>query len=98
MRRAKAAQEAEKKDQAPDKGEESKDKEDDQKSTPYHLVDRKAGSGPKRIGQYLELGEDIYSLFFVSTMHPDYIYYYHTFAEGNDENPNFPDDLHKDLA
>ena len=46
------------------------------KQTKYKDYKREIGSGPLRIGNSIQLDEDIYSLFFVSTMHPDYIYYY----------------------
>ena len=50
---------------------------------------RDAGSGPIRLENILELEEDIYSLFFVSTMHPDYIYYYHEFVDENKADADF---------
>jgi ABC-type Fe3+-hydroxamate transport system substrate-binding protein len=42
----------------------------------YKTRTRAAGSGPIRVGTYMSLGEDIWSIFYVSTMHPDYIYYF----------------------
>ena len=55
----------------------------------YKLRGRDAGSGPVRLENILELEEDIYSLFFVSTMHPDYIYYYHEFVDENKADADF---------
>lgn len=53
------------------------------------MKDRDPGSGPVRLENILELGEDIYSLFFVSTMHADYIYYYHEFVDENEADADF---------
>ena len=42
----------------------------------YMLMDRDTGSGPRRIGLRLQLGEDLYSMFFASTLDPKYVYYH----------------------
>ena len=55
----------------------------------YKLRARDAGTGPIRLENILELGEDIYSLFFVSTMHSDYIYYYHEFVDEKEADADF---------
>lgn len=39
-------------------------------------MDRDTGSGPRRIGLRLQLGEDLYSMFFASTLDPKYVYYH----------------------
>ena len=42
----------------------------------YREKKRKPGTGPARIGQSIILNEGIYSMFFISTMHPAYLHYY----------------------
>ena len=44
------------------------------------------GSGPLRIGQSLELGEDLYSMFFASTLNPKYVYYHKDVVQWDVEN------------
>ena len=52
---------------------------------PYHKFARPPGTGPSRIDTTLVLNDDIYSQYFVSTMHSDYIYYHTEFAVAGDE-------------
>lgn len=39
-------------------------------------IERPAGSGSKRIGTKMIVGEDIYSMFYMSTFRPEFIYYH----------------------
>lgn len=45
---------------------------------------RDSGSGPCRLGKKLEMSEDLYSMFFVSNLNHEYIYY-HLNADKIDE-------------
>lgn len=62
----------------PDDSEDDSDEEEN-----YREKKREPGAGPARIGQSIILNEDIYSMFFISTMRPAYLHYYQK-IEGTD--------------
>ena len=49
---------------------------DANKEQSYQEIKREAGTGPRRIGKRIELGEDLYSMFFASMLHPDYVHFH----------------------
>ena len=59
--------------------------ESQKKRRAYLKKPRDVGTGPVRIGKPIILDQDIYSLFWISTMHPDYIYYYDKIDPNEDE-------------
>ena len=42
----------------------------------YKLREREAGSGPLRVGEAIEFREDLYSMFYVSVMKAEFIYFW----------------------
>ena len=44
--------------------------------TPYFKTERLIGAGPYRIGTKVFLGEDLYSMYFASTLRPELVYYH----------------------
>lgn len=51
----------------------------------YEEAERRSGDGPKRTGSSLLLNEDIYSLFFLSTFHPDILFFADNYLKGKHE-------------
>jgi hypothetical protein len=52
--------------------------------------ERESGAGPTRIGSPVKLEFDLYSMLFVTTMYPDYIY---AFKQKKAESDKIMDDL-----
>jgi hypothetical protein len=54
----------------------------------YNLIKREIGEGPRRIGSTLNITEDIYSMFYVSTIKSDYIHFWNLadIKDGDDES------------
>ena len=44
--------------------------------TPYFETERLLGAGPYRIGSAVLRGEDLYSMYFASTLRPELVYYH----------------------
>ena len=51
----------------------------------YTKRDRVSGSGPLRLGEDMEIRPDLYSMLFVSCIHPEYVQHYEEIAQVKEE-------------